>query len=57
MSLRVTARRSRLDPAHLSRVERGQKQVSVEGLYRLATVLELDELASALRPYLKDEAA
>ncbi|MFE5544596.1 helix-turn-helix domain-containing protein [Streptomyces sp. NPDC056534] len=57
MSLRATARQSRLDPAHLSRVERGQKQVSIEGLYRLATVLELDELVSTLRPYIRNEAA
>lgn len=52
MSLRWTASEARIDPAHLSRVERGEKQLSVDALYRLAVVLGLKELAALLAPYL-----
>ncbi len=51
LTLRETARRARIDPAHLSRVERGEKQLSVEALGRLAEVLVLPELARLLAPY------
>jgi transcriptional regulator with XRE-family HTH domain len=51
LSLRETARRARIDPAHLSRVERGEKQLSLEALGRLADVLSLPELAKLLAPY------
>lgn len=50
-SLRDTARRAGIDPAHLSRVERGTKHLSVDALYRLAVVLELQELQRLLGPY------
>ncbi|MFF4166908.1 helix-turn-helix domain-containing protein [Streptomyces sp. NPDC001741] len=52
MTLRTTAQRSGIDPGYLSKVERGQKQLSIESLYRLAVVLELGELAALLKPYL-----
>jgi transcriptional regulator with XRE-family HTH domain len=51
MSLRETARRARIDPAHLSRVERGERQPSIDALARLAEALGLDELAKLLAPY------
>jgi hypothetical protein len=51
LSLRETARRARIDPAHLSRAERGERQLSVDALWRLADVLGLCELARLLAPY------
>jgi transcriptional regulator with XRE-family HTH domain len=51
LSLRETARRAQMTPAHLSRVERGQRQLSVESLARLAEVLGLHELVKLLAPY------
>jgi transcriptional regulator with XRE-family HTH domain len=53
LSLRAVAQRSGIDPGHLSRVERGEKQLSVESLYRLANTLDLRELAQLLKPYLQ----
>ena len=52
LSLRVTAQMSEIDPGHLSKVERGEKQLSIEALYRLAVVVGLDELAAQLKPLL-----
>ncbi|WP_406225350.1 helix-turn-helix domain-containing protein [Streptomyces anulatus] len=52
MTLRHTAQCSGIDPGYLSKVERGQKQLSIDSLYRLAVVLELGELADLLKPYL-----
>lgn len=51
-TLRQVARRSGINPGHLSKVERGEKQLSIEALYRLAVVLDLRELAGLLRPYI-----
>jgi len=51
LTLRETARLAKIDPAHLSRVERGEKQLSLEALGRLAEVLCLPELARLLAPY------
>jgi transcriptional regulator with XRE-family HTH domain len=51
LSLRETARRARITPAHLSKVERGERQLSVEALGRLAEVLGLHELVKLLAPY------
>lgn len=51
MSLRDTASRAGIDPGHLSKVERGEKSLSVESLARLAKVLGLTELAHLLAPY------
>jgi transcriptional regulator with XRE-family HTH domain len=53
LTLRTVAQRSGIDPGHLSKVERGEKQLSVESLYRLAVVLELRELSQLLRPYVQ----
>jgi transcriptional regulator with XRE-family HTH domain len=50
-SLRETARRAEMSPAHLSKVERGERQLSVEALARLAAVLGLTELVKLLAPY------
>jgi hypothetical protein len=36
----------------LSKVERGEKYLSVEALYRLAVVLDLRELSQLLKPYI-----
>lgn len=49
--LREVARRAGMTPAHLSRVERGERQLSVDALARLAGVLGLTELAKLLEPY------
>jgi transcriptional regulator with XRE-family HTH domain len=51
LSLREAARRAQMTPAHLSRVERGQRQLSIEALARLAKVLGLTELTRLLAPY------
>lgn len=51
LGLRETAERAGMTPAHLSRVERGQRQLSVDALGRLAEVLGLDELVRLLAPY------
>ncbi|MEV6571833.1 helix-turn-helix transcriptional regulator [Streptomyces sp. NPDC051577] len=49
LSLRAAALRSGIDPGHLSKVERGERQLSIEALYRLALVVDLDELAAHLQ--------
>ena len=51
LGLRKTAELAGIDPAHLSRVERGRARLSVDSLARLARVLELRELAKLLDPY------
>jgi len=51
LTLRTVAQRSGIDPGHLSKVERGEKHLSVESLHRLAVALELSELAKLLAPY------
>jgi transcriptional regulator with XRE-family HTH domain len=51
LSLRDVARRAEIDPGHLSRVERGERQLSIEALGRLARVLGLAELSKLLQPY------
>ena len=51
LSLRETARLADIDPAHLSRVERGERSLSVDSLARLADVLGLVELSKMLAPY------
>jgi transcriptional regulator with XRE-family HTH domain len=51
LSLRAVAERAKIDPGHLSKVERGEKQASLDTLYRLAVVLELRELAQMLALY------
>ncbi len=48
LTLTETARRAGIVPAHLSRVERGRRGLSVESLTRLAGVLDLRELERLL---------
>lgn len=45
------ARLAELDGGYLSRVERGHSGLTVENLYRLATVLNMYELARAVKPF------
>lgn len=54
LGLRETAELAGIDPAHLSRVERGGARLSLGSLARLARVLELRELATLLAPYTED---
>ncbi len=51
LGLREAAEKAGIDPAHLSRVERGRAALSVDALARLAKVLELGPLARMLAPY------
>lgn len=51
LSLRETARRSCIDPAHLSRVERGRAGLSVDAAARLAVVLGMRGLARQLAAF------
>lgn len=51
LGLRETARLARIDPAQLSRVERGQSQLSVASTLRLARVLRLHGLVRQLDPF------
>jgi transcriptional regulator with XRE-family HTH domain len=55
LSLRAAAQSAGIDPGHLSKVERGEKQLSIEALYRLALVVDLDALAGHLKPLLIEE--
>lgn len=55
LTLRTVAQRSGIDPGHLSKVERGEKQLSIDSLYRLAQALDLHELAQLLRPYIAEQ--
>ena len=50
MGPRDVARRARIDPAHLSRVERGERTLSLDALLRLARVLGLRELERLIAP-------
>ena len=47
-----TAKRAGIGRAHLSRVERGRRGLSVESLARLAGVLDLHDLERLLRVHL-----
>jgi transcriptional regulator with XRE-family HTH domain len=55
LGLRQVAEEAGVDPAHLSRVERGQAGLSVESLRRVAQALALSELDRLLAPYTLDE--
>lgn len=57
LTLRTVAERSGIDPGHLSKVERGERCLSVDSLHRLAVVLELRELAKLLEPYVPQRGA
>jgi transcriptional regulator with XRE-family HTH domain len=50
-TLRDLSTDSKLDPAHPSKVERGEKSLSIDSLYRLAKALGLHELAKQLAPF------
>lgn len=54
LSLRKTAALADVDPGHLSKVERGEKMLSLDALYRLAVVLDLREFAQMLALYLPE---
>ena len=54
LGLREVARLAEIDPAHLSRVERGEARLSLDSLARLARVLELRELDRLLGPYTEE---
>lgn len=54
LGLRETARQAGIDPSHLSRIERGTAQPTVDTLARLARVLGLRELARLLHPYAEE---
>lgn len=56
LTLRQTAAAAGIDPAQLSRVERGRQQLSIDALYRLAGVLGLRELRKMIRPYVREVA-
>ena len=55
LGLREVARLAAIDPAHLSRVERGEANLSLAALARLARVLELRELGQLIGPYTDGE--
>lgn len=57
LSLTQAAQRAGIDPGHLSKVERGEKQLSLEALYRLAVVLDLREFAQMLALYVPADRA
>lgn len=54
-SLRKTAALAMIDPGHLSRVERGEKVLSLDSMHRLAVVLGLTEFAKMLALYLPSD--
>ncbi|MEV5943682.1 helix-turn-helix transcriptional regulator [Streptomyces sp. NPDC051994] len=56
LTLRSVARQADIDPGLLSKVERGQRGLSIESLHRLALALEMSDLASSLAPYLHERA-
>jgi transcriptional regulator with XRE-family HTH domain len=51
LSLTEVARRVPMNLGHLSKVERGLEGLSIGSLHRLAEVLGLSDVASALEPY------
>ena len=53
----VVAVAAGLDPSTLARIERGAHSPTTETLYRLACVLDLDDLTAALRPYVGEPVA
>lgn len=55
LGLREVARAAQIDPAHLSRAERGERQLSLEALVRVARVLGLRELERLTAPYVKGD--
>jgi transcriptional regulator with XRE-family HTH domain len=52
LSLRAAAEMARIDPAQLSRLERGEGGLSLEAAARLARVLGLHAVSKALEPFI-----
>ncbi len=52
LSLREAASLARIDPAQLSRLERGQGRASLDATLRLAQVLGLRRVRKALQPFI-----
>ncbi len=55
LSLREVAGRTDIDPAHLSRIERGLAQPTLPVVHRLAKTLGLTKLEKLLRTYTEPE--
>jgi transcriptional regulator with XRE-family HTH domain len=55
LTLTDVAKQAGIAPAHLSRVERGRRGLSVESLARVAKVLGLRDLERLLRVHLEEE--
>lgn len=55
LSVRRAAKLAGIDPSHLSRAERGQAQLSVDALARLAEVLGMRGLSRQLAPFRDDK--
>jgi transcriptional regulator with XRE-family HTH domain len=53
LTVTETAKRAGIAAAHLSRVERGKRGLSVESLARLARVLDLRDLERLLRVHIE----
>jgi transcriptional regulator with XRE-family HTH domain len=51
LTLRETGKLSDITPGYLSRVERGEKSLSLESTIRLARVLGLKDVLRALAPF------
>lgn len=56
LSLCAAARRAGIDKGQFSRMERGQAGMTVDRLYSIATAFGLAELATQLKPFVKDAA-
>jgi transcriptional regulator with XRE-family HTH domain len=54
LTLTDVAKRAGIAPGHLSRVERGQRGLSVESLARVAKVLDLRDLERLLRVHIEE---
>ncbi len=52
LTLRDVAERADVDPGHLSKVERGDKLLGLDSMYRVAVALGLTEFAQMLALYL-----
>lgn len=55
LGLRECAERAGIDPAHLSRAERGEAALTVDSLARIARVLGLRELEELLALFCNQE--
>jgi transcriptional regulator with XRE-family HTH domain len=55
LSLREVARRTGIDPGHLSKFERGEAGLGIDNLVRLARVLGAEEMVKLLTPYSHDD--